>query len=46
MAILAPFLLQGTAREIAHALFVISEAIDRYKALCEGDYCGAPAPNF
>lgn len=32
---------QGTESEIAHALFIISEAVDRYKALCEGAYAGA-----
>lgn len=31
---------QGTQAEISHALFVFSEAVDRYKALCEGTYCG------
>ena len=31
---------QGTESEIAHALFIVSEAVDRYKALCEGAYAG------
>ena len=31
---------QGTESEIAHALFTVSEAVDRYKALCEGAYAG------
>lgn len=32
--------LQGTQKEVVLALDIICDAVDRYKALCEGRYSG------
>ncbi|KAL0055988.1 hypothetical protein WJX82_006439 [Trebouxia sp. C0006] len=34
------FLVQGTQKEVVLALDIICDAVDRYKALCEGRYSG------
>lgn len=31
---------QGTNRQVVHAMFILEEAVDRYKALSEGCYRG------
>eukprot|EP00775_Hariotina_reticulata_P005621 gene5621-5859_t len=38
------FLIKGEARCVAQAIYVVTAAVDRYKELCEGRYCGQSVP--
>jgi hypothetical protein len=34
---------QGEARAVAQAVYIVTAAVDRYKELCEGKYAGETA---
>ena len=41
MSAVGGYVLQGRTRAVMLALDIVCDAVDRYKELCEGNYCGA-----
>ena len=37
------YVIEGRPSTIQHALQIICDAVDHYKRLCEGAFCGEPA---
>ena len=38
------YVIEGEPRTVMHALEIVCDAVDHYKRLCEGAFCGEQAP--